>query len=839
MVKGFDAAGNRVLVPASKAAELADLGGRVATEKEVAEAAVQARYDARPTSAKVLGGINTALNLATGNPLVAGAAGSAPPDLAAYGGGVANALTLGGADATTRKIADAVGGKAAGDRYAEQRGQEKTAAPIATAAGEIVGLAGSAALGSAGSGAAAKFLPGAAVSALGNATEAAVARGLAGMATQGALGRAGLAAARLGAQGAVEGALYGAAQSVNEDVLGDHEVAADRVFAAAGMGALYGAVGGAALGGTGSLVKSGVGAATRSVGSGLARMGEASEAKLAAKAGAEEGAKAAVKTIEEAGASSANNVLRNSANDLAFDALGTTRKIADKINKTHGISTRAVGEYLNREILQSTEGALSFGRLAKNRADDLLPLIEANKALKGSAIGDVVAATPTRVNVSNVVGDADAIYRKMLSDPTQIQGAEAFRARVQQTFEAFNNGGKIAPDGTMALSDLYYGRAKLEGVAHEMGRKTAAEGAVKEWLRNLDGHLVDKLDEAATALGKGGEKEKLLALKRDYQLASWAEKAATDGAHRIAGNNIFGLREGVGAAVGFATGGALGAAATGIGGKLLRERGAGAGAILLSRVAEMGMVTRIMEGVDQRVGRAAKGLLTPVPARAVSSTNPIAVATRAQERLADLTSSPAAVANRAAVITQGMSTVAPNVAGRVAMNMTRALAFLNSKLPPARNVDPLAPTQQRSWTHSDAARFARYVEAAEDPAGVLDDVATGKVTPEAIETLRVLTPTLYRDLQVQTLDAIAEQLAKGQPIKYEARLKLGTLLGIQADPSQHPRVRAFLQGNITQAPAPAGGNMQQSPGAPASKPISIKTQHSAFDRLAESGPGRR
>ena len=67
-------------------------------------------------------------------------------------------------------------------------------------------------------------------------------------------------------------ALYAFGDQVGEQMLGDHELAADKVFAAAGMGALMGAAGGGLLGFGGSLAKSGVQAALPAMRGGLSRV---------------------------------------------------------------------------------------------------------------------------------------------------------------------------------------------------------------------------------------------------------------------------------------------------------------------------------------------------------------------------------------------------------------------------------------------------------------------------------------------------------------------------------------------------------------------------------------
>ena len=824
--------GERGTVPAAEADAVVKGGGRLASAEEIAQATLQAQYDAQSTAKKV-GGVASSVFAGpiASNALAASGAVAVQPGVEAFDKGLSSPVTLGLDRVVTSQALKATAGPEAAKAYAKHMEDLSKAHGTAETLGEIGGFAALAASGQAGGGLA-RAVPGVGINALGGAAEGIASRGIARMVGDGVAGRALASAGSLAARGGVEGALYGAGQEFSEEMLGDHEVAADKVFAAAGMGALYGAVGGAALGGAGSLAKSGAKAATEAVGGGLARMTSGTKVGNAPAA--------VTDWLENA---SKTSTQKKWAYDKAFEAIGggmgwSPTKPIKQILRSFPGDTTDIGERAVRFSIIDVTGDVSAAFM-NGKPIEMMPKAAAVREMLGGQLGDLRAASAGTVAAKDLMATVDRIaspYEKLVG---QSHIGASIRAEGDDLMRIL---GVQSPTDRISVKQLTEQRRSLADLAYKENSALDPKMRVQA-LRDLSNGVEDEIVKAIDAAsgreaGVAGAEYK--ALKKDYQAVKAIEKILEDSAARQAKAATFGMTSVMSGSAAMVAGGPVAALLTAVGVKAAKERGSAAAAVLLYRMAESGAITNTIQGVQKRVGSAAKGLLNPAPAaHAVSSTNPIAVATRAQNQLASLASSPAAVASRAAVVTQSLGTVAPNVAGRVAMNMTRALAFLNSKLPPARNVDPLAPSQQRSWTHSDAARFARYVEAAEDPAGVLDDVATGKVTPEAIETLRVLTPTLYRELQVQTLDAIAEQLAKGQPIKYEARLKLGTLLGIQADPSQHPRVRAFLQGNITQAPAPPGGNMQQSPGAPASKPISIKTQHSAFDRLAESGPGRR
>lgn len=860
-VKAFDRLGGKISVPADQVSDLIKMGGRVATPQEDAAERTQAAYDKQSLGTKVA----TVASMAgpIGYPLHAylrGEGAVLPPELEAYTQGVSQGFTGGAASVGMKTIIGEVGGEKAAHAYGQTAHDVSETHAGLHSAGELAGFIGGAVAGGpkAGLGGAGKLIPGVGIGAVGGLAEQGAARVLAPIAARGAIGRALATGGELAARGAVEGALYGGAHQITEDMLGDHAVVADKVFAASGMGALYGGAGGAALGAGGSLAASGARATFGGISRALNRGGTEVAAETAAAKGASAADGVAATTAEALPARAAEDAAvgvkepsdlrkvlsgdvegaaRSAANTMAFDALGTTRKIADKINKEVAGGTKAVGDYVNRRIIPQVagnEGGLiksTFNAARGGRADDLLPLIQADKAVIGSGIGDIVKATPVRVSADELMAGAARIAKEMSSDPTRIQGAEPFQKQIAQTFEAFTNGGKIV-NGTMDLSDAYYARAQMEGVAREMKRGNSAAGeAMKDWLRDVDSHLVSKIDEAARGMGDTGAKDKLLGLKREYQLAASAEKAAEDGAHRIAGNNSIGLREGIGAAVGAATGHLLPALAAGVGGKLLRERGSAAGAHLMTKLADMGMLTRALKAVDDQIGRASKGMLAAAPARALpEAASAVPMRQRAaavMDKYAQIASDPAKYAETVADHTNPLINSTPMLAGALTQRLTDAAAFMSTKIPVHPDPDPFDPHPAARLSDAQASTLLRYDAYIDRPMLFFEEVERGKITHEGVEVVRALMPGAFAEMQQRTVEGLADLMAIGKKPPYAQRERLGILLDVPAVPSQRPEHMGFLQQNmLASTPAP------KTPGAvPPKRPIATKSQPSTLDRL--------
>lgn len=877
-IKAYDRHGEKITISKAEIGKLYALGGKLATtaevqeatalqQKEAAQKAVDARYDALPTSAKVLGAVNTATGAL--NPLTLGQNTAAPTSLQAYAGGVREGLTGGLAEAGTRKVVDVVGGKAAGDRFATQVEQERTASPTAGAIGEGVGLVAGSVLGEAG---AMRALPTSGAAALGSAAERGIGQALAGVAKRGVLGKAAVTAAEMGTRGAIEGGIYSATKYGADEVLQDKELTTDTLVGmagAGGTGALWGGLGGAALGGGGSLAASGARALGGKAATSLARVmakepgavagsakselrqaldrgltHEEALAEIAAKpaAVADDAARVATSAAEAAPrAPTGTSKLKALSNQMAVDALGATKTQAR--SALEHVDADAVGEYVNRiGIGKAAEGQGFLGSLVtagKNgRADDLLGVIQADKAGRiATGLSGAVKGIPARVKVAELAGHADALVDGMMKDPTKIAGADSFRQRVMLEASALHNAGKVAADGTIDAADAFYLRSSMAKQAYELGRASGSAGdAYKQFLRQWDNTTITALDQAAEKAGKSGLGDEIRHWKREWQLASAAEEMAEGGAERMTRNNTFGIRESIGAAVGLATGNPLMATATMFGGKLLRERGSAVAAQALAKMAEGEVLAGFVKKMNGHIDQAAKGLTQP-PAKGLLKPSDRMPATKllaktAVQRIAEFQADPEAFVEKSTRQAERLAAHDPEVAQAVVQRQTQAMTFLTEKMPVTPDPDPLDPHPAPKMTPNEAAELGRYMWYVEKPQRFFAEAARGKLTYEGAETAQRLMPRAFEALQMQTMETLATQLSRGIKLPFRQRQTLGVLMGMATTPSQYPAHAAFLQKNLEplpqEKPAPGGGS--KSLAGP---------KLSALDRLEQGGVGHK
>lgn len=866
-------------VDATDAEAVSRAGGKVLTRAEVKAREQEEAYQAQSTGAKVAGWASAALPFTAQNALSATGIAPIRSEVEAFNSGASSAATLGLDEVAVKHGLDAVqpgAGKAYGKHILDAR---EVHGGFHTA-GQVVGFAAMAAGGGGLSGAA-KALPGAGVSALGGVAEQGVARVLGGLAARGVAGRAASTAAELGARGAVEGALYSGADAINEADLGDHDVVADKVFAAMGTGALYGGAGGAVLGGAGSLGAAGARAGGRAVVGGVSRvLGKGSEAaaglaskaeSVAADAGAlgaraadaaddavsgakgmasrtaveatEEAGKAARFAAEQTGTKVGQEVgsIRGSlakmgeqatqkgwANEQAWKAIGAGNGLqstgfAKSAERYLPNGVKDVGEVILRKgILNVEDGVFAAGRNGTPAA--MLPKIEAELAITGQKIGDMTAASPARVPGVEI-GDA-------VSRVASKYEASAATRPVGKTLRAFGESlreslGITQLDSSVAVQDLIRERKALDKMVFENAALDASMTIeVKRELRaELEGLVVKSMDEASGKL-PGEQRAAYKALKHDYTALSIASDAAEDSAARMAKGATFGLTDTL-------RGG--GSIIKTIGSKLVRERGNAAAAVLLSRMADMGTITKALAAIDEHIGKASAGVLAApkkLPLPEGGSLPVQASAAAAMEKWAKVSADPDALATRAAGAGEHFQGTAPMLAGGLSQRLTSAAAFMIGKMPTVPDPDPFDPHPRPLMTDAQASEYALYDYYAEKPTRFFEEAAHGKLTYEGVEVARALMPGAFAEMQQRTIEGLADLMAKKRPPPYLARQRLGMMLDFPAVPEQRPDHMAFLQRNVIGSEKAGQANVNTlGAQSPPKRPMPTKSQSSTLDRL--------
>lgn len=829
------------MVPTSSIAELEAMGGRVATAQELKELA-----PSEPLSAR----LGDAAGMALAAP-VAIAGGIAVPIVGSIAKGLLHHVP--GVAATEQKLRDgelgAIGrlsqgyqdstdaanlstlnqygagmgtgavrqalklvSPEAGKSFEEWTTKTHADNPVASALGGITGLA---------AGMVSATGPVGLIGKAGRAAEGLAATATAGLGEGSAIARALGAGARMAAGGATEGALFSAADQIGEHMLGDHELAAEKLAAAIGHGALVGGALGGALGAGGSLAKSGLVAAADATRGGISRVLSGGEGSFAARS---------TKTMAE------------KADELAFRSLGGGQKAVRAAEEFPG-GVNGVGDVLHKykivDVAPETEGAMSAAWNAGKvgRADEILPRISAAKNEIGAKLG-ALTDSAEKVDLASVYKDIGAIRSKLQEKIVGRKSTAAFDEAWDLVHGVLSDSGAITGEG-VAAKNLFDVRKQLDDLVFQSRGQTISEAqkAVVQLRNTIEQHALNAVEKEAGAAG-AAKKADILNLKRDYRALSIAEEAAEKGAERIAGNNQLSVRDLMGAASLVAGGHAVAAPIAAVAGKMVRERGEAAAAVLLKRLSSIQAIQDAIQQADTTITGAAKGLLDPKPIKTVlqrAPATPIKALAKSAVKEAN-SRDPYRVAEDVSSHTEQMAATAPKTAGHVSVVASRSAAWLASQTPNTTSNDPLNPRREAPMSDADAARFVRKYQAAQNPMGVLKDMQRGYVDRDAVEALKQTSPKMFAQLQMATLDELASNIAAGKKIAYEARLRLALVLDAPTDASLRPDTIKMLQANV------AAQQQNQPPPAklPGAKALNINLiPSSKLDRIESGAKGKR
>lgn len=361
--------------------------------------------------------------------------------------------------------------------------------------------------------------------------------------------------------------------------------------------------------------------------------------------------------------------------------------------------------------------------------------------------------------------------------------------------------GKVGGDATMTrLDDVLSARLNY---LKTVSKHYDLDDAARQSIRDVEASVRD-------LRGAFQSQSKLAAVADDLEVARIAEgnRSPSIGLLSSVGPTVLGL-------AGFGLGGAVGAAGGILAGAVTRPFSS-----LKTFAGVMEIVDRADLGVAQAVGRIGKRIATAASGARPSSGGLGRAATvgvartrkesderrdRAIANAAHLASSPEAIDRALDVPLYDLQRVAPGVASLVANRVQTAADFLRSKAPKVYQspfstkpplVDPIS-----------AASFERYLSTVQDPIGTLNEIADGSVTREQAEALRIVYPALYKDVQDQITDTLADAADRGHEVPFDLRIKLGIMFTVPIDPSLTPQAQLAIQGAVGGAPVgePGGG----------------------------------
>lgn len=164
----------------------------------------------------------------------------------------------------------------------------------------------------------------------------------------------------------------------------------------------------------------------------------------------------------------------------------------------------------------------------------------------------------------------------------------------------------------------------------------------------------------------------------------------------------------------------------------------------------------------------------------------------------DLANDPNLLMDRMAASAASIEDIDLELADEFQMGMLRGVDYLSDHLPKPVQ-DPLFPDRDLAPpSRSEMDAFLERYHALEDPLSILHGVAEGTLSLEAANAVRSVYPALYGNLVAGIAGVLAE--FKPDEISYQTRVHLGTLLGMDTDPSLQPGFLAILQNQGAQTP---------------------------------------
>ena len=753
-------------------------------------------------------------------------------------------------------------------RARQEASPESTALEVAGAVATtpLTGGAGALGLGARGVGLAARAgqaarvagaVPRAAVG-LGRATEASV---------QGALGARGATVAGRAlagtAAGAVEGGIAGVGQTISEASLGDIELTAEHVLANAARGAVFGGATSGILTGTATATGKAFKAAARKVFSAENVEKVVNRAAFRQFGPLQGHVRAAMRQFGDDPGDVIGRVARDegitdlfgkSAEEIA--EITTAKK--EQWGKAVGDAVAQLDEAVDDTIkpsLQTIAKRLRSGVIAplKNSSSRTSRRLGKRVEEELSSFDPVPDALPAKLPDARVqrrargpkpateavdpltnIPPPETGAGKLLTGVAGGAGHVARRARAKGELGPLLTG--KAPR-KLGFADLHRMRRELDAVAfppRAPGAPAPHPNAFQAELQKARGIVEDELEKAADAAAEiAGDainatyrqaKERFAVFKfldgvarknveRDVANRTISLTDTIAGAGGLTSSAIIGMFASDASVLGGLTIALVGGVAAGLVNKFIRDQGRKLAATVGNKLLTIKASSDLIE---KRVQQAASSFFAPVR-RAV----PLGVATGALQLGDDKRSRKERFENRVAQLERsvvaemdmlGMEDEAPQVADAIKQTMTRAQTFLASKTPIMPSLEGVKSSAE-FVPPSEQSKFLRYARTADDFSTFIEDLASGSVTPEAIEAAQTVYPKAYGKLKTSLETQLGQEGSAN--LSPDRRVQLSLVLGRPVHFTLEP---AFIAS--TQAAIVVGDEVSEGPVSPSrrSKP---------------------
>ena len=582
---------------------------------------------------------------------------------------------------------------------------------------------------------------------------------------------------------AVEGAYYGATHLLNEDALGTAQFNAENLLSSVEQGALWGAAFGGALATTGAGVK------------GVANaIAESAPGKYAAQ------------SFDDL------NKAFTSKEKAAREFLGIKPSLAKKLaEKDKGFMDDALK--WTTEILEENPNA-SISEVASKASSD--------KASLGKRIGEIY----NEVDKSALERGTDLVAKKSYIK-TQI--ANEIEERVLPKFKGVEGVEREARSIQRMIDNTLESAMNVEGSygateIHKMLQNVDALinfdkpitgttlkqemlRAQRDVLRRQLNSMVELAEKDAPETLKGLLSE-LKQNNRRFQTIKSLEKAVAGRADDLANKNIISRDDVFTTAAGAALAGPYGAA--GVVGKKFLESD------MLRKMQILGKIEKFQQQSYAAIANGFKAM-----GKGVAKTEPLvnkalvdsALATQLvdgkkkkalteQQAYRNILSNAQFASENPEQFLQGvnrysshMYAVAPKTSGALDTAALNAMVFLHSKSPKSQKPKGLFDAGKPSKASGqDILKLQQRIQMIEKPTKALELLQNNKLSPTHVETLKVVYPEMYGEIQKQAMNFISSK--EGQALTYSQKLNLATLLDVQADESMHFENVLSLQANF-------------------------------------------